>query len=259
MTLPANEKILLHEYREGRFAEVELPFSAEYALTLNINGSPYVTMACSGKDLREHVTGYLITEGIISGADQIARLEVHEKDLAVDVFLMNDRIVAERLEQIKTISAAGGRTRTRLPGEELVRTRLPGVGAEVILGAMSEFLSYSREHEATHGVHSAALYSLEGGRLIFFDEIGRHNAIDKVIGRAAIQGISLEDTMICSTGRISSEIAFKIIHARAPVLISRASPTTLSVSLLRRFNILTVIRAVNGRFFVVNGKESIRV
>ncbi len=259
MTLPANEKILLHEYREGRLAEAELPFSAEYALTLNINGSPYVTMACSGNDLREHVTGYLITEGIIPAADRIARLEVHEKELAVDVFLADDRVVAEKLEQVKTISAAGGRTRKWLPGEELVRTHLPEVNAKAILQAMSEFLSYSREHEATHGVHSAALYSLAAERLIFIDEIGRHNAIDKVIGRAAIQGISLEDKMICSTGRISSEIAFKIIHARAPVLVTRASPTTLSVSLLRRFNILTVIRAVNGRFFVVNGKESIRV
>ncbi|NMC91115.1 MAG: hypothetical protein GYA67_05565, partial [Smithella sp.] len=56
-----------------------------------------------------------------------------------------------------------------------------------------------------------------------------------------------------------SEIAFKIINACAPVLISRASPTTLSVELLRRFNILSVIRAVNGRFFVVNGKENIRL
>lgn len=128
MTLPANEKILLHEYREGRFAEVELPFSAEYALTLNINGSPYVTMACSGKDLREHVTGYLITEGIISGADQIARLEVHEKDLAVDVFLMNDRIVAERLEQIKTISAAGEGPARGCPGRNWSARGCPGWG-----------------------------------------------------------------------------------------------------------------------------------
>lgn len=90
-------------------------------------------------------------------------------------------------------------------------------------------LTYSREHEATHGVHSAALYSHAGERLVFFDEIGRHNAIDKVIGYAAINGLTIEDKMICSTGRISREIAFKFINARAPVLITRASPTTLSV------------------------------
>ena len=106
-------------------------------------------------------------------------------------------------------------------------------------------------------VYKRQLYSLDGERIVFFDDIGRHNAMDKVIGHAALNGISLEDKMICSTGRISSEIAFKIITAGAPVLISRASPTTLGVELLRRYNILSIIRAVGRRFFVVNGKDSI--
>ncbi len=257
MTLPASENVLLHEYRDGRLTEVSLPFSTEYAVLLKINGSPYVTMACSGNYLREHITGYLITEGIISGTDQIDQLDIDEANLTVDAVLAADKIIAEKLERIKTISAAGGRTKKGLPSDDLIRKNLPKVRAEVVLQSMSEFLAYSREHEATHGVHSAALYSLAGERLVFFDEIGRHNAIDKVIGHAAVNGISLEDKMICSTGRISSEIAFKIINARAPVLVTRASPTTLSVKLLRQYNILSIIRAVNGRFYVVNGKESI--
>lgn len=257
MTLPAHENILLHEYRDGRLIEVSLPFSTEYALLLKINGSPYVTMACSGNDLREHVAGYLITEGIVSGMDQIEKIEADEAALIVNAVLSNDPIVTEKIERIKTISAAGGRTKRSRPSDDLIRKNLPVVPAEVILKSMSEFLNYSREHEATHGVHAAALYSLAGDRLVFFDEIGRHNAIDKVIGYAAVNRISLEDKMICSTGRIASEIAFKFINARAPVLVTRASPTTLSVRLLRQYNILSVIRAINGRFFVVNGKEQI--
>lgn len=257
MTSPAFEMIQLHEYRDGAFTDVSLPFSAEYAVLLKINGAPYLTMACSGNYLREQVTGYLITEGIISGSDQIDRISIDEAGLIVDVSLVSDKIIAKKLERIKTVSAAGGRTKKELPSDEFIRQSLPKVRAEIVVRAMREFLNYSREHEATHGVHSAALYSLAGERLVFFDEIGRHNAIDKVIGHAASNGISLEDKMICSTGRISSEIAFKFINARAPVLVTRASPTTLSVKLLRRYNILCVIRAVNDRFYVVNGKESI--
>jgi FdhD protein len=259
MTLPAAENVVLYEYRNGAFTEVSLPFSAEYAVLLKINGSPYVTMACSGNYLREHAAGYLITEGIISGVAQIEKMEVDEDALVVDAVLVNDRLIAEKLEWIKTISAAGGRTRKSPPSDDLIRKKLPEVQAEMILKSMGEFLSYSREHEATHGVHSAALYSLDGDRLVFFDEIGRHNAIDKVIGYAAVNGIGLEDKMICSTGRISSEIAFKFINARAPMLVTRASPTTMSVRLLRHYNILSVIRAVNGRFFVVNGKEKVQL
>ncbi len=259
MTLPTHENVLLHEYRDGALTEVTLPFSAEYAVTLKINDSPYITMACSGNYLREHVVGYLVTEGIVSGTDQIARIDVDETTLTVNATLVNDIIIAEKLERIKTISAAGGRTKKNLPSDGLIRKNLPEMKADVILQSMSEFLTYSREHEATHGVHSAAMYSLEGERQVFFDEIGRHNAIDKVIGYAAVNGISLEDKMICSTGRISSEIAFKFINARAPILITRASPTTLSVRLLRHYNILSIIRAVSGRFFVVNGKENLRL
>ncbi|MEE9913399.1 MAG: formate dehydrogenase accessory sulfurtransferase FdhD [Deltaproteobacteria bacterium] len=259
MTLPAQENVLLHEYREGHLFEVSLPFSTEYAVLLKINDSPYVTMACSGNYLREHITGYLITEGIISGVDQVEKMDIDEASLTVNAVLVKDKIIADKLERIKTISAAGGRSRKNLPSEDLIRKNLPEVRAEVILQAMSEFLTYSREHEATHGVHSAALYSLIGERLVFFDEIGRHNAIDKVIGFAAVNGLTLDDKMICSTGRISSEIAFKFIHAHAPVLITRASPTTLSVRLLRQFNVLSIVRAVNGRFYVVHGAEKVRL
>jgi FdhD protein len=257
MTLATYENVILHEYRDGALIEVSLPFSAEYAVTLKINGSPYITMACSGTYLREHITGYLMTEGIINDIDQIEKIEIDEASLTVNVVLVKDQIIAEKLERIKTISAAGGRSRKSLPSDDLIRKNLPEVRAEVIIKSMSEFLAYSREHAATHGVHSAALYSLAGERIVFFDEIGRHNAIDKVIGYAAINNLKLEDKMICSTGRISSEIAFKFINACAPVLITRASPTTLSVRLLRQYNILAIIRAVNGRFYVVNGKEKV--
>jgi len=257
MSLPTFDNVPVHEYRDGCLQEVSLPFSAEYAVTLKINDSPYLTMACSGNYLREHVTGYLMTEGIITDAGQIERMEIDEASLTVNTVLINDRVIAEKLERIKTISAAGGRTRKSLPADDLIRKHLPSIGAGVIIRCMTEFLKYSNEHEATHGVHGAALYSLAGERMIFFDEIGRHNAIDKVIGYTAVNNISLEDKIICSTGRISSEIAFKFINARAPVLITRASPTTLSVKLLRRYNILCIIRAVNGRFYVVNGKEQI--
>jgi len=257
MTLPTFENVTLHEYRDGRLAEVTLPFSAEYAVALSINSTPYITMASSGTYLREHITGYLLTEGIITDIRQLVRLEVDEAALAVNAVLLDDPMIADRLERIKTLSAAGGRGKKIPPPAHLVRGELPCLRAEIVLQAMNEFLTYSREHETTHGVHGAALYSLAGERLAFFDEIGRHNAIDKVIGHAAQNNIALADKLICSTGRISSEIANKIIFARAPILVTRASPTTLSVQLLRRFNILSIIRAVNGRFYVVNGSDRI--
>lgn len=257
MTLATYQNITVHEYCDGTLAEVILPFSAEYALLLKINGLAYLTMAGSGNYLSEHVMGFLLAEGIITEPGQIKSMDIDEESLTVNVTLVKDTQVTQRLETVKAITVAGGRAKRISPGMDLARSRLPVVRAEVIVEVMHEFLGFSQEHKATHGVHGAALYSLDGERIVFFDDIGRHNAMDKVIGHAALNGISLEDKMICSTGRISSEIAFKIITAGAPVLISRASPTTLGVELLRRYNILSIIRAVGRRFFVVNGKDSI--
>lgn len=257
MSLPTYQNISLHEYRNCALTEAALQFSAEYPVMLKINNTPYITIACSGTYLEEHVTGYLITEGIISAAGDIQNIEIDESNLTVNVLLAENARLSGKLEYVKTLSAAGGRSRKILPDAGLIRKNLPEVRPDIIIKCMAEFLTFSKERETTHGVHASAMYTLKGERLVFFDEIGRHNAIDKVIGYASINNISLEDKMICTTGRVSSEIALKFIHASAPVLITRASPTTYSVKLLRDYNILAVIRAVNGGFYVVNGKERI--
>lgn len=257
MALATYKEFTVHAYSDGTLTETTLPFSTEYAVLLKINGLEYITMASSGNYLAQHITGYLLTEGIITRTGEIQSMDIDEESLTVNVGLVPESRVTERLEMVKSLTAAGGRTKRILPDGGLARSRLPVVRAEVVVGVMNEFLGFSQEHKTTHGVHGAALYSVSGERIVFSDDIGRHNAMDKVIGHAALNDMSLEDKMICSTGRISSEIAFKIITAGAPILISRASPTTLGVELLRRYNILSIIRAVGGRFYVINGKDNI--
>jgi len=112
MTLPTYENVILHEYRAGTFAEVTLPVSAEYAMLLKINGSPYITIACSGNSLREHITGYLLTEGIISTAHQIERMEIDESAMVVDAHLHHDKSIVERLKKIQKITRPEGGQKT---------------------------------------------------------------------------------------------------------------------------------------------------
>ncbi len=257
MSLPLYNTITVHEYQNNSLAETQMWVSAEYPITLLINGNPYMTFACSGTDLEAYAAGHLTCEGIIQSSDQICDIEVDEANLSVKVNLVNSKDILLKLEFIKTISAAGGRSRKILPGEELIRKELPVLRPDVILKCMGKFLDDSREHKTTHGVHSAAMYTTEGKELVFFDEIGRHNAIDKTIGHAVLNNISLEDKMILSTGRLSSEIALKMINARVPVLITRASPTSYSVKLLKQYNILAISRADSESFFVINGVDRI--
>jgi FdhD protein len=109
---------------------------------------------------------------------------------------------------------------------------------------MKEFIKGSPEHTQTRGVHSGALATRER-ILIFRDDIGRHNALDKVIGEALSQGLDFSDKIMLTTGRISSEILSKVLRCRLPVIAALGSPTNQGVKLARMVN-LTLVSHVRG-------------
>ena len=139
------------------------------------------------------------------------------------------------------------------------KSKLPNVSAEIVLSYMKKFVQASDLHKLTRGVHSSVLLDLEGNEIVFVDEIGRHNAVDKIIGYAAKNSISLGDKMIFSTGRLSSEILYKTIYSGAKVIVSKAAPTSLSVELARENNIILIANVRSNRFDVLNGYENIVV
>jgi FdhD protein len=256
MALPCSIEIGMERYSGGRLEPGMLTVNTEYPVAMVVNGRHLSTIACSGDDLEKLTAGYLFAERIIMRAEQIVSFAFDEKTLIVQVSVQSEAFDREkhRPEQIMT---GGGKARKNVPEKKFIHGELPWVKADVICRAAAEFLNFSKLHELTHGVHSAGLYTLDGSMIVFFDEIGRHNAIDKVVGHAMMNSIPLEKTMLFSTGRISSEIAGKVIHSGIPVFISRASPTSYAVELLRNYNVLSVCRARDDGFFVINGKECI--
>ena len=122
---------------------------------------------------------------------------------------------------------------------------------------MKEFLGLSTTHSQTHGVHSGALYGLDGKRMAFFDEIGRHNAVDKLIGMALINRIPLDRYMLFSTGRVSSEIVLKAAQASIPVIVTRAAPTSMAIDLARKQNLILITGVRKDGFYVAHGADRI--
>ncbi|MBM4272750.1 MAG: hypothetical protein FJ139_11440 [Deltaproteobacteria bacterium] len=114
----------------------------------------------------------------------------------------------------------------------------------------------SLEHKETRGVHSSAL--ADGNEiLIFRDDIGRHNAIDKVIGEALCRGFELEDKLILTSGRISSEILSKALRCRIPVIVAAGAPTNQAVKMAKNVN-LTVAGLARGNIMCIfSGEERI--
>jgi FdhD protein len=127
---------------------------------------------------------------------------------------------------------------------------------EKIKAIFREFHQKSDTYKLTGGVHGAAL--TDGERiLVFAEDIGRHNAVDKVIGYCLLENLSFEGTIMLASGRLSSEIVSKCARCRIPLLVSRAAPTSLAITIAQSSG-LTLVGFVRGeRMNVYTGRQRI--
>lgn len=256
--LPGIVQIKTWEYSKGEFRETVQAVSSEYPITFKLNGNPFVSLSCSGSDLDYLARGYLISEGIVRDREEIDEVRIDYDRLEINISLKMTDEIMERLFRIRSIASGCGQGEVSIieRNRETEKSRKKiNVDAEDILSCMKDFLKYSEHHKLTRGVHSAALYDLNWVQIVFFDEIGRHNAIDKIIGYASTAGTPLDDKCILSTGRLSSEIVSKAINVSVPLLISKASPTNYSVELARRYKIIMIGRVSGSGFSVFSGRD----
>ncbi len=252
MALPEYLYITVHRFRNGVLTETDHPFSTEYPVMITLNGNPFMTIACSGNSMENLVTGILLSERIISSADDIYGIEFDEKELLCAVACKTTSPRYAPPPPGRTRYTSGGRSVRDLPGGSIISAAPPEIMARVIIHSMEQFLRKSAVHELTRGVHSSALIDVTGREIIFFDEIGRHNAIDKVLGYAANNAVDTSGLILLTTGRISSEIIVKCVYGGVRALVSRAAPTSYGVELARRYTMVTVTHVKDDEFLVVS-------
>jgi FdhD protein len=114
-----------------------------------------------------------------------------------------------------------------------------------VLSLANDFQHHSEVYRATGGVHSAALCDSEN-ILVFNEDIGRHNAVDKVFGECLLQDIPTDERIVVTSGRISSEILLKVAKRNIPILISKAAPTDLAIKLATDLGV-TLLGFVRGK------------
>ena len=254
MALPQYVNVSARLCAGPKMLPIEVPVSAEYEFTLSVNGDPFAPIICSGSDLRLLALGQLAAEGMIRSADEVLSITVDEASFSIDVRIAESEDAHGRIFRARPFARGVRPSPAREEERTARRAEVPRVRASVVMTGMNEFLNLSKLHNLTHGVHSAALYSVEGERLCFFDEIGRHNAIDKALGFALENGIGLDRVMIFSTGRMAGEIVQKAVALSAPVLVSRAAPTTRGVELARRAGMLLICGVRASGFHVFSGE-----
>jgi FdhD protein len=214
----------------------------ELPLTLFVNGEKFLTILCSPIDLEALVVGYLWMERIIVGLDEIHHLEVSPVDGRAEVTLAHP--VTLPTERILTSGCGGGIT-FRIDHRLFPRlSSTLRVRPEVLARRMKDLFAAAVHYQASRGIHGAALSDAER-LLLVAEDVGRHNAVDKIKGAALLGGIPTEDRILLSTGRVSSEMLLKAARMGVPLVASRTSPTEMAVGLAEQLNI-TVCGYVRG-------------
>ena len=229
----------------------ELAAVEEVAVWLEVNGKPAVTWMCTPDLLEELAIGWLHGEGYIDSIDQV-HLRPCATDLGFWAEVPEDRVAAVQAEGRRPVLASGcGAVSTFLADPATVvaqpaRGMPPGL--EELRGLFKALFAKGERYKDTGGIHAAALIdqAVPVPLIAHAEDIGRHNAVDKVLGGALLARRRVEGLGLLVTGRISAELAFKAARAGLAYVATPSVPSTLAVEIARRSGMVLVGRAVSG-------------
>jgi FdhD protein len=221
----------------------------EAAVWLELNGASAVTWMCTPERLDELVVGWLFGEGYIERADDIVRMRPCTAELGFWVDVPTDRYEnVERAERRRVLASGCGAVTTILGSLADVPRRSASIAepdTPTLRARFKELFARGERYKETGGVHAAAL--TDGETLLYHaEDIGRHNAVDKVIGAAVLDGRAPAELTLLVTGRISGELAFKAARARLAIVATPSVPSSIAVDIAHAAGMLLIGRAVSG-------------
>jgi FdhD protein len=223
----------------------------EWPVWLEVNGEPAVTWMCTPDQLEELAVGWLHGEGYIESLDDLIRLRPCAPDVGFWADVKPERVALVKGEHRKRVLASGCGAVTTLLADPHTLQHVPARGeppaAEALRALFKALFATGTRYNETGGIHAAAL--TDGATLSFHaEDIGRHNAVDKVIGAAVLARtpIAGRGAGLLVTGRISAELAFKAARAGLAWVATPSVPSTLALTIARRSGLVLVGRAVSG-------------
>lgn len=209
----------------------------EYPLALAVDGAPYAALTCTPQQLEDLLLGRLFGDGVICAKCDVEKLALDERTGRADVTLFR---------------RAGGCDTSPLPDGDGAFT------SGSLVHAVRLFLQTSELYRATGAVHSCALWEPGSTQPLFFrEDIGRKNALDKVLGASLHAGVELARTFLLTSGRVDENFVQRVLQARIPVLVSRTAVTDAAVALAKEKNICLVGFARGTRLNVYTGEARI--
>ncbi len=244
MERTARRKVCKHT--DGTFEYTEDLVALEKKVRISVNGSEVVSLYCTPSMVKELAVGLVMTEGIIKGKWCAERISVqYGEEVLVDIPAEGEVSTEGRTI---TSGCVGGVTFGRETERDTLHDPFT-IDRNSLKYLFSDFQARSELYRLTGCVHSAAL---SDGKVIlcFAEDIGRHNAVDKVIGYALLERIPFSGKIMLASGRISSEISSKCSRWGIPVLATRTAPTNLALEIAEKRGV-TVVGFVRGNRFNV--------
>ena len=252
-------------YQDGKIAIVSDLLTTEEMLSISINGNPYtITMRTPGFE-EEHVRGILLTEDVYSNQKVNPKFEIIEKNANSVITKVNIIIPQSELEfgieqkrNLLSVSSCG------MCGKFEMDLTLHGrlqhhhyLHSSLIEKMFLEMSTHQEAFSKSGGCHSSALFTIDGQFLDCKEDIGRHNAVDKVIGSLLMKGRLSEAQVILVSGRVSYEIVSKTHKAGIPFLCSVSAPSSMAVEYCQQCGITLLAFCRGNKFTIYSNDEFI--
>ena len=244
------------KYNDGVLSWEKDLLVEERRAEIYVNGRPYVSVMATPAQLDYLALGYLFTEGAVNEFADIRNISV--EGLRVNVELQTNPRQAPPRSWSCGFNLGSVMTRDfQSEVSSPIKTDPPPIVAEQVVSLMEEFNHLSKLFWKTGAVHSAWL--VRGDQRYFSEDVGRHNALDKVIGQYLKSGAGSSEPagLIFTTGRISTEMLLKTARAGMGAIISRGSASLLSVEMAEKLNIIIIGFSKGDRFKALNGGQYI--
>src|SRR5438132_2250019 len=276
MTRPQAPPVRTQRWVDGEWRQAGDLLAAEEPLQLSLDGEPLsIVMRTPGNDL-ELALGLLWSEGVITALDQVARVRISaeagesEPGLALEPDLVESNQVdvhvarAGRRPQRSFLSSSacgvcGATTLESLALDFPPVAPGPAVDAALLPELVERLRAQQRLFEQTGGLHAAGLFSADGRLEVLREDVGRHSAVDKVVGRALLDGrLPASELVLAVSGRAGYEVVQKAVAAGIPVLAAVGAPSSLAVATARRFGLTLAGFLKKDRFNVYSAPERLQ-
>ncbi|MFW9819596.1 MAG: formate dehydrogenase accessory sulfurtransferase FdhD [Candidatus Thorarchaeota archaeon] len=267
-------KVKISRIHKGKKEEIEDIILYETPIDIYVNSKPFVNIICLGKDLKELSIGFLFSIGIINSMEDIKIIKISE--LENSIFVELDDEIDFNIESLdinpvsRVIDTTCGipspwrniiketleksNTKDKIKSKDSIKIK-----ASTIFTAIKQMQIATPLYRETGGCHGAAIFDIKGNLLCVKEDIGRHNAIDKVIGEMLLKHYKFEDVFLTSTGRLTGDSVLKAIRAKIPIVASLSAAVESGIRLAFGYGITLIGFARGSRMNIYSHPNRIQL